>query len=387
MGEVTNIPPVRVLVLDDETALVNALLSTLRENGYEAAGATTPTQALERLKARRFDVVLTDLHLPEMDGIAFIGAAHAIDPELIAVMMTGHGSIDTAVDAMKAGAVDYVLKPFKLRTLQTVVARALTERKLRRENEALQRSLAARTHELEAANGELEAFAYSVSHDLRAPLRTIAGFTEALIEECMAGNYANIRSYGDRVKRNVNRMGTMIDDLLRMSKAVRTELEIARFDLTACCEEIAAKLSASAPERKVTWSILPGMQVDADPGLLRIAMENLLGNAWKYTARCDVAELGVSLRRNGNESTVEVRDNGVGFDMAEIRNLFIPFQRLTTARDFAGTGIGLSTVRRVIERHGGRVWATAELGRGATFLFTLPDAVNRSNPTLPGHSP
>jgi signal transduction histidine kinase len=380
MGEVAK-PPVRILVLDDETALVTALLSTLRENGYEAAGATTPAHALERLRAQRFDVLLTDLHLPEMDGIAAIAAARAIDPELIAVMMTGHGSIDTAVEAMKAGAVDYVLKPFKLRTLQTVVARALTERKLRRENEALQRSLAARTHELEVANRELEAFAYSVSHDLRGPLRRIDGFTDALVEECAAGNSANVQEYCDRVKRGVRRMSAIIDDLLRMSKAMRSELEIVGFDLSACCHEIGAKLAATLPERKVKWTFMPGMRVEADAGLLRIAMENLLGNAWKYTARREVAEIEVGLRREGSEFTVEVRDNGVGFDMAESRNLFTPFQRLSSGSGFEGTGIGLSTVQRVIERHGGRIWATAEVGRGATFRFTLPDGEDSSNRT------
>ncbi|MES2695268.1 MAG: response regulator, partial [Verrucomicrobiota bacterium] len=217
-------PTLRLLVLDDETALVAALLSTLRENGYDAAGATTPSEALGRLRAQRFDVLLTDLNLPEMDGLAVVRAGLAIDPTLITIVMTGHGSVDTAVDAMKAGAADYLLKPFKMRTVQTVISRALAARTLRQQNETLQRRLAARTHELEATNKELEAFSYSVSHDLRAPLRAISSYAQLLLEELDGGNPAELKGYAQRICAGADRMAGLVSDLLRMGRAFRKDL-------------------------------------------------------------------------------------------------------------------------------------------------------------------
>jgi signal transduction histidine kinase len=364
----------RVLVVDDETALVTALLSTLRENGYRATGATSPVAALEHLRGERFDVILTDLHLSELDGIALTRSALEIDPTIIPILMTGHGSIDTAVSAMKSGAVDYVLKPFKLKTLQGVLARALAARQLRAEHEALQRNLAARTRELEAMNKELEAFSYSVSHDLRAPLRAIESFTTALLEESVQGYTPEVQQYGDRIKRNVRRMGTMIDDLLRMAKAARTDLRHAAIDLGELCREILEKLRAQAPERQVEIRVGEDLQVVADAGLLRIAMENLLGNAWKYTSRQPVARIEIDARRTPEWIEVHVRDNGVGFEMEEAGQLFTPFQRLRSGAGFEGTGVGLATVARIVQRHGGRIRAEGKPGRGATFAFTLPQA-------------
>lgn len=362
----------RLLVVDDEAVLVTALLSTLREHGYEAVGATSPLEALERLRRERFDVMLTDLHLPEMDGIALTKAALEIDRTLITIMMTGHGSIDSAVDAMKAGAVDYVLKPFKLRSVQAVLNRALVARRLREENEMLQRNLAARTQELEAANKELEAFSYSVAHDLRAPLRAIESFTEALLEDYTSGHTQELQQHSERIKRNVKRMATMIDDMLRMAQAVRSDVRRSEVDLAEICAEIAEKLKAQAPARAAEISVGTGMRVVADPGLMRIVLENLIGNAWKYTSRQERTRIEISMLPAPQEVTIRVKDNGVGFSMSETRQLFAPFQRLRSSAGFEGTGVGLATVARIVHRHGGRIWAEAEPGKGATFSFTLP---------------
>lgn len=375
--------PTQLLVLDDESPLVTALLSTLRENGYEAAGATTPTGALALLQSRRFDVLLTDLNLPEMDGIAVMRAARAVDPALITIVMTGHGSIDTAVDAMKSGAADYLLKPFKMRTVHAVINRALGERALRLENEGLQRRLTARTHELEMMNKELEAFSYSVSHDLRAPLRAMATYADYLLEEMGNGEPADLRDYAQRIRRSAERMSGMIDDLLRMGRAFRKSLEAGPVNLTACCHDITQRLGTARPERRVDWTIPDQMRITADPGLITIAMENLLDNAWKYTARQDVAQIGVQLSCANNEFIVAVSDNGVGFDMAETAQLFAPFSRLKSAATFDGTGIGLATVQRIVHRHGGRIWAESSPGKGATFSFTLPQPGAQGAPASP----
>src|SRR5688572_4232897 len=324
----------RLLIVDDESTLVTALLSTLRDEGYTVTGATTPTDALEIIRRQQFDVMLTDLHLPEMDGIALSRAAMEIDPKLIVIMMTGFGTIDTAVDAMKAGAVDYVVKPFKLKSVLAVLARALAVRQLRHENELLNGRLALRTQELEAANKELEAFSYSVSHDLRAPLRAIEGFTESLIEDCESGNKENLHDYGRRIKRGVNRMATMIEDLLHMATAVRAKVNRTEVDIGKLSQEIMAKFQSQAPDRKLELTVADQMTAFGDPGLLQLVMENLLGNAWKYTGRSDVTRIEVGVRRVDGAKEFFVRDNGVGFNMAEAAKLFVPFQRLGSAIEF-----------------------------------------------------
>ncbi len=368
----------RLLVVDDEPGLVLALLDILREHGYDAIGASTPADALERLRTGRFDVMLTDVRLPEMDGVALLRAALEIDPELIGIMMTGHAAVDTAVDAMKAGAVDYVLKPFKLKSVLSVLDRALAVRRLRQENEALQRHLQKRTQELEAANNELEAFSYSVSHDLRSPLRTIEGFTEALIGELDGGSRETIEDYAGRIRRAVARMGALIDDLLRMAMATRGELVHRPVDLAEQAREIMAKLQAQSPERTLELEIAGPLVVTGDGGLLRLALENLLGNAWKYTAKTAATRIGLSGRMEEGDTIIAVRDNGVGFDMAEAGQLFVPFHRLRSARDFEGTGVGLATVQRIVQRHGGRIWAESEPGKGATFFFRIPGKSGQS---------
>ena len=383
MSKPPSTPLGRVLVVDDEATLVTALLSTLREHDYVVTGATTPTDALELLRRQPFDVMLTDLHLPEMDGIALLRAALAIDPGLTVILMTGFGTIDTAVDAMKSGAVDYIVKPFKLKSVLAVLSRALALRQLRQENETLNQRLAARTRELEAANRELEAFAYSVSHDLRAPLRSIEGFTESLIEECESGNRDNLSDYGRRIRRGVTRMTTMIDDLLRLGRALRSEMNRSRVDLAPMAREIISKLQSSAPQRRLEWTIGDAATVFGDPGLLQIVMENLLTNAWKYTSRQELTRIEIGAQHVAGETVVSVRDNGIGFDMAEVGRLFVPFQRLRSASEYEGTGIGLATVQRIIQRHGGRIWAEAEPDKGATFSFSLPEGNEVTHPDPP----
>ena len=249
------------------------------------------------------------------------------------------------------------------------------EEALQRLNADLERQVEARTAELSAANRELEAFSYSVSHDLRAPLRGIDGYSQLLIEEHGAALGPAGTDYLRRVRRGILRMGTLIDDLLRLSRITRSSLKRASVDLSALAREVAAELQSQAPERAVEWRIEDGMVVQADPGLMRSALENLLGNAWKYTrdAAQPLIEFGRSApRADGVE--VLVRDNGAGFDMAHVGKLFRPFQRLHGAREFEGSGIGLATVARIARRHGGVVRAEGAPGRGATIHLFLPSS-------------
>jgi signal transduction histidine kinase len=245
------------------------------------------------------------------------------------------------------------------------------ETELRQFNADLEQRVAARTAELEAANQELEAFAYSVSHDLRAPLRTINGFSQAIDED-----YGHLLGEDGvdslrRIRDAARRMGVLIDDLLRLSRVVRSELRREVVDLSRMAEAVVADFQKGAPDRQVAVSIAGGLAAVADERLIRVVLENLLANAWKFTGRTPGARVEFGAVWLNGQRVYFVRDNGAGFDMAYAGKLFVPFQRLHKATEFEGTGIGLATVHRIIQRHGGRVWATAAVGQGATFFFTL----------------
>src|SRR6266700_3840062 len=221
--------------------------------------------------------------------------------------------------------------------------------------------------ELVASNHELEAFSYSVSHDLRAPLRAIDGYSQSVLEDYADNIDAQGKADLQRVRAAAKRMGLLIDDLLTLARTARSEMLHQRVDLSNMAQEIVAQIQATNPERKVEFTIAPGLVVEGDSGLLCVALENLLENAWKYTSGKPqgVVELGVE--QQGREKVYFVRDNGVGFDMKYADKLFGPFQRLHVDADFPGTGIGLATVQRVIRRHGGHIWANAKVNQGATF--------------------
>ncbi|HSM80826.1 MAG TPA: PAS domain-containing protein [Nodosilinea sp.] len=230
------------------------------------------------------------------------------------------------------------------------------------------------TAQLVASNQELEAFAYSVSHDLRAPLRAIDGFSRALVEDYGDQFGEEGRDYFERIRHNVGRMGRLIDDLLRLSRVSRSAMVYGPVDLSALVQEQIDELRAADPDRAVVVTIAPGVTVSADPVLMRVAVANLVQNAWKFTAQRPTAHLDFGVMARAEEEVYYLRDDGVGFDMAYVGKLFGVFQRLHNTDEFPGTGIGLATVQRAIHRHGGQVWAEAAVGRGATFYFTLAPA-------------
>lgn len=249
----------------------------------------------------------------------------------------------------------------------------ITERK-EAENEirTLHGKLQQRIVELGSINKELEAFSYSVSHDLRAPLRSIDGFSQALLEDCEEKLDATGKSHLHRVRSATRHMGQLIDDLLNLARLSRVEMGRERVDLSALAAGIAAELQKAGPERPAEFILAEGLTELGDARLLKIVLENLLGNAWKFTAKCPRArvEFG-ALETAGSETVYYVRDNGAGFNMAYASKLFGAFQRLHSSDEFPGTGIGLATVQQIIRRHGGRTWAEGEVGKGATFYFTL----------------
>lgn len=246
-----------------------------------------------------------------------------------------------------------------------------SEAQLRRLNAELERRVTERTMELVAANKELEAFDYSVSHDLRAPLNRIEGFSAMLSEQYGDKLDAKGRDLLRRIANAGRSMDQLVGDLLSLSTVTRGELQRSEIDLSALAESIVAALRRADPRREVLFEAPPGMVARADPGLLRVVLENLIGNAWKFTRHSAPARIEAGCLETQGESTYFVRDNGAGFDMARADKLFTPFTRLHSGGDIEGTGIGLATVQRIVRRHGGRVWAEAAVDRGATFFFTL----------------
>ena len=244
-------------------------------------------------------------------------------------------------------------------------------RELDRLNEELERRVQERTAQLEETNRQLEAFSYSVSHDLRAPLRAIDGFGQALLED--HGDQVNegMRRYLSRIRAATLRMAQLIEDLLNLSRISRATLSWSDIDLTALARQVLAELGQDEPERKVDTLVWEGMHARGDPRLMRVALENVLGNAWKFTGRSPAAHIEFGVLRDGDRSTYFVRDNGAGFDMEHAGKLFDAFQRLHGMDEFPGTGVGLATVQRIVHRHGGRIWAHGEPEKGATFYFTL----------------
>lgn len=251
--------------------------------------------------------------------------------------------------------------------VEDISARKHSERELARLHAAVRQRAAA----LEVANRELEAFSYSVSHDLRAPLRAVDGFSRILLQDHGAALDERGRDYLVRVRAAAQNMAALIDDLLNLARVSRAELAQAPVDLSALAGEVVAELRKVAPERGVRCRIQPGLQTRGDARLLRVALDNLLGNAWKFTGPRTDAEVEFGAEAGAHGMVYRIRDNGVGFDMAYAEKLFGAFQRLHDAREFPGTGIGLATAQRVIHKHGGRIWADARVDGGATFFFTL----------------
>ncbi len=365
-------PAPRILIVDAEPAQVRALCDTLTAQGYDAVGFSSAAPALAALGESRFDLLLSDLTMPQTNGIALLQQALTVDPDLVGIVTTDDGSVSTAVDALQDGAFDYILKPIEVSVVLPVLSRALTMRRLRMENVDLAGQLQARTSELDFATKELEAFSYSVSHDLRAPLRAVLGFSRILAEKHAGQMPSEANSILDTIIEGATRMGQLIDDLLRFSHLARQPLSKEHIDLNALVREIVNELTREQEGRSVDVQIGDLPATIGDPALMKQVLLNLLGNAFKFTRGREHAEIAIGCQQAESEQVYFVRDNGDGFDMRYATNLFGVFQRMHREDEFEGTGVGLSIAQRVILRHGGRIWAAAEKDKGATFFFTLP---------------
>jgi two-component system, NtrC family, sensor kinase len=382
--------PKRILAVDDSQTYLNEVASMLRGEGYDVVAAHSGPEALEMLAAQRVDCVLLDLVMPLMDGNETCrrikGAPITRDVPLI--MLTGHDDRKAMLESLSSGADDYIAKSADFDVVKARVRAQLRRRQFedehRRVREQLLRSeitaaeeRAARelaearaqlVEELEQKNRELEAFSYSVSHDLRAPLRTIDGFSRALLEDSGDRLDETGRGHLDRVVRATRRMEELIDAMLKLSRVSRGDLSRQEVDLSKLAHSVADELKQREPERQFEVVVTPDLTCHADPTLTRALFENLLGNAFKFTARAPRPRIEVG---RSPEGEFFVRDNGAGFPQDKAERLFAPFSRLHRVSDFPGTGIGLATVMRIAQRHGGHVRVEAAEGKGACFYFTL----------------
>ncbi len=363
----------RILWADDNADMREYVRRLLAER-YDVTAVSDGETALVSALASQPDLVLSDVMMPGLDGFGLLRELRANERTrtIPVILLSARAGEESAVEGLDAGADDYVVKPFSAREL---LARVRTHVEMA----ALRREWAA---ELAAANKELEAFSHAVSHDLRTPLRAMHGFSSMLLRSYSDVLDARGKDYLNQVRAAVIRMSDLVEGLARLSSVTRGGIESGAIDLTRIAEEILEELRAREPGRKVEFHIERELRATGDGALIRIVLENLLGNAWKYSrdlspAIIEFAQGKTTDASGANESNEAggdafyIRDNGAGFSMEYADKLFQPFQRLHTPSEFEGTGIGLATAQRIVERHGGSIWANAEVGRGATFYFTL----------------
>ena len=356
--------------------------------GQNLIKAESGREALKWLLTHEFAVILLDVKMPEMDGFETAELIRQRDKSRhtpILFLTAGDNTQTQAVRGYAVGAVDYLVKPVVPEFVRSKVAVFV---ELAKKNELLRRQAkllveseqaalelaetrAELVRDLEHKNRELESFSYAVSHDLRAPLRRIDSFSRAVLESQGDRLDEAGQRFLSRVREASQHMSQLIDDVLYLSRVTRADLRDQEVDLSSIASLILTRLQESEPERKMDAKVRPGVLVTGDSQLLKIAMENLLENAWKFTAKEPESRIEFGMMQAGGEATYFVRDNGAGFDMTYTDRLFGPFQRLHPQGEFPGNGIGLATVQRIIHRHGGRVWAEGLVGQGATFYFTM----------------
>lgn len=379
---------INILVVDDDPAkllVIRTILADLDQNLIEVQSGT---EALRTCLNGDFAVILLDVNMPGLDGFETAQLIRQRERSMHTpiIFVTAISTADIHITkGYSLGAVDYILTPIipdilrakvkvfiDLFCMQQEIKRhaiALEEANNQLENRI--QEIENLNRELEISNDELESFSHSVSHDLRAPLRHIEGFTSMLYENYSSQLNERGKTYIERTKASIQNMNTLIEDLLKLSRITRHKIQKEVVDLSDLALSIANSLKQSNTERLVKFSIQENITVHGDAGLLRIALENLIGNAWKYSGKVQEALIEFGHAELYGMEAYFVRDNGVGFDSSAASNMFMPFKRFHSASEFPGTGIGLSIVHRIIRRHGGRIWAESSVGNGATFYFTI----------------
>jgi len=379
---------VSILIVDDQPSQRLAIETTLADLGHNLVKATSGKDALRCLLKQDFALILLDVHMPGLDGFetaALIRERPRSRHTPIMFLTATDTFAQLQFQGYSIGAVDYIPMPAppeilraKVKVFVDLFKRTENIKQQAQQLDKLNQELHLRSEEreqlnvmLQAVNKDLESFCYSVSHDLRAPLRAIDGFSCLLLERYASALDAQGQHYLQRVREGTVHMGQLIEDMLSLSRATLSEMHPRPVDLSAMAHNVIDPLQATTPDRQVEFVIAPAVQAEGDANLLRLVLDNLIGNAWKFTSKAPLARIEFGQTQQNGEVVYFVRDNGAGFDMAYVHKLFGAFQRLHAGAEFEGTGIGLATVRRIVSRHGGRVWAEGAVGKGATFFFTL----------------
>jgi signal transduction histidine kinase len=372
--------PLQLLLVEDspsDAALHEANILAQGTTGDFFVTVTGSLQkALGHLKNNHVDAMLLDLNLPDSTGLSTIQQARQISPDTPIIVLTGLDDEKIGMEAVHAGVQDYLVKgQADGRTIIRAVRYAIQRKKIETE-------LRESSEQLEFANKELEAFSYSVAHDLRNPLNSMAVLLSLFSDESKNRMDETEREALRRIDQAVARMGSIISDLLTLSKISRQEVQRKPVDLNAIVREIFNDLKTAEPLREVTLEIKSECTAEADSGLTVILLENIIRNAWKFTSKRKDARIEFGTVEGDRPPVYYLRDNGTGFDMAKAKQLFKPFKRLHSDKEFPGTGIGLAIVERIVNKHGGKVWAESEVRKGATFYFSLSIDKGR----LPGKS-
>lgn len=364
----------RILIAEDDADFRQMLEGILVKWGYEVISTPDGAEAWQALKGEDPPrLAIMDWMMPGMSGVEVCRKVREeiASPYIYLMLLTSQQREEDMVTGMDAGADDYITKPLKINELRVRLNAARRIVELQTELVGARESLAARAADLETANNELQAFSYAIANDVMISLLSIADNAKTIQDMYCDKDDQQCMSYTRRIYEKTKALGQLIGVMLDFFRPVKTELRRETVNLSQLAFEAADKFRKMKPERKVTLKIADGVKADCDRNLMRVVMNNLLDNAWKHTAKRPEAVIEFGVQEVEGKPAYFVRDNGTGFNMAHADKLFRPFQRLPDAQDFPGRGIGLATVDRNIRRHGGKVWAESEVGKGATFYFTL----------------
>lgn len=404
-----------IMAVEDSLVQAKKLQHFFDENNITTSFFNNAQDALAAALDRPPLLIISDIVMPGMDGYEFCSKIkeNPVLKEIPVILLTSLRDPLDIIRGLQAGADNFITKPYEEQYLLSRIHYLLANRDMKKSGAAemvieimfrgnkyainsakkqildlllsvyeaaiqrndqlisTQAELEASNENLIAANQELEAFSFTVSHDLRSPLNIISGYTQILQSEYANELDAEAREFLDHILTASFSMARLIDDLLQFSRSGRSEIKTEKVDVSAMANSVLADIKQRDPSREISSFIQEGLEVQADPALMRVVLDNLLGNAWKYTGKKINPEISFGLLETANKKFFYVRDNGAGFDMAKAEKLFNPFQRFHTNQEFQGTGVGLATVRRIIERHGGRIWAESQPGQGATFYFVI----------------
>ena len=371
-------PRYKVLLIEDnpgDARLIQESLAGAKSNVFDLEIAHRLSAGVERLRAGEIEAVLLDLSLPESQGPDTFAVVKAVAARVPIIILTGLGDDSLALKLVEEGAQDYIAKSDAngnnlSRAIRYAISRAQAEQQIRKLNSELEERVKERTSELEASIRELEAFSYSVSHDLRAPLRHVDAFVRILAEAEEGQLSWKGLDYIERIQSAVRSMTRIVEALLKLAHVGKEPLHLRKISLNRLVAHVVEELSMANERRQVEWKIEDLPRAECDEDLMKQVLTNLLSNALKYTRPRETAVIRVGQTKVEGQPVIFIRDNGVGFDMKDARKLFGQFQRLHRPEEFEGTGVGLATVERIVKRHGGSIWAEAEVEQGATFYFT-----------------